>query len=174
MTNQGRLWVLISLLCRLHFSLCWLAPFTLRYGPSDCSLWSKTGPTQEMSYLSCCELCCKLSTAVWDLPDKKKQKTLNPCTKSSPQTPWNLVLICSHSLILPIKRFFWTPLATSTHWKLPSCSIVPGRLHIFPLQQLPLVFPAGYCVAFPNCTTQGSNTIKMMLCAVKCLASEKT
>lgn len=110
MTNQGRLWVLISLLCRLHFSLCWLAPFTLRYGPSDCSLWSKTGPTQEMSYLSCCELCCKLSTAVWDLPDKKKnKKTLNPCTMSSPQTPWNLVLICSHSLILPIKRFFGHP-----------------------------------------------------------------
>lgn len=39
----------------------------------------------------------------------KKNKTLNPCTVSSPQTPWNLVLICSHSIILPIKRFFVHP-----------------------------------------------------------------
>lgn len=38
---------------------------------------------QEMRYLSCRELCCKLSTAVWDLPEK----TLHPCTTSSPQTP---------------------------------------------------------------------------------------
>lgn len=85
---------------------------------------------QEMRYLSCRELRCKLSTAVWDLAEK----TLHPCNTSSPQTPPKP---CPHLwpfLFLPLQiKHFCTPypVTTPTPRKLPFCCIVHVRPHIF-------------------------------------------
>lgn len=78
-------------------ALC-CSPFVFPHWPRcHFSLWSLAGHVgvvwahwqftvvceQEMRFLSCRVLCCKLTTAVCDLPGK----TPNPSTASSPQPP---------------------------------------------------------------------------------------
>lgn len=112
---------------------------------------------QEMRYLSCRELCCKLSTAVWDLPEK----TLHPCTTWSPQTPWNLVLICCHSLFC--KSNISVPLIQSQPPPPENCHT--AILYMWgPIFFLPCSSPR-----LANCAMQGSSTVKIVLCIVKSL-----
>lgn len=114
-------------------------------------------------------LCCKLTTAVWDLP----AKTLNPCTTSSPQTPWNLPPQTTPPPPLRPFIFFPTNQTFSPSYplhksplKLPCPYTVPMRVNYFlpccsPWLPCSLSHSALSTPCLPNSAMQGFSNYKI-------------
>lgn len=126
-----------------------------------------------MRFLSCCELCCKLTTAVQDLP----RKTLSPCTTSLPQTPeiWSPLLYgCSFSF-LQTTHFHspYLPVGHKSPLKLP-CSLalcLAPQAPLYPPLLLPTIPPQPsllLCTAdSPTALRRSPVTIKHEACSLK-------
>lgn len=76
-------------------------------------LW--TADKQEMRFPSCCALCCKLTTAVWDHPTP----TLNLCTTFFPSNALKKNKTTKPcSILLPTAVGFFFPFFYQTFWYL--------------------------------------------------------
>lgn len=140
-------------------------------GLSDYLLQSKIGLTQEINYLSCCEFCCKLSTAVWDLPIKKSTEPFHYFPSSE------LLKACPHLepfSYLEIKRFFVPTSQLPPTENCRSALLYLVGCIFFPLSAAPLCFSCRIVCCIPQMHHAGLQSLKILLCVVMYLDSAKT